>query len=576
MPHINTLKGAIFCLLLCLTGHAFAQDKLMRYTFAERTAVKVGDAQSWKEMAFDDSQWVRLDEQGLPASQSLFWVRNHYVIRNSDTLQPYQHAVKIGILGAYEVYWDGVFIGRSGQPAATRSAEEPGLIEAVFRIPADLYRPGKHVLSLRVSSFYSQAKLRQRYYHAVIGPYEEFLTDAYLINIPSLMMQGAFLLVGVYFLLLFFFYQHQWPVLTFSLLCFSMALLIFVESYRDLFNYGYPWHWLRLSSVLGISILISNLLALYCLLLFRQAKLYWLLLLLIASTCAIGLLNSGFDIRSYYIFAVGLLTSLLLSAFAKAQQREGASLMLAGLLMTAALMLLFPSRFMDNYLFVSFAVLALAIFTTLVLHLRSQRLEKQEIELNSARLEIELLKKQLQPHFVMNTLTAIQEWIEDSPKDAVKFIDALAEEFRILSSFSSKQLVPLAEELALCQSHLAIMSYRRNREFQLQSDCDGSVLVPPAVFHTLLENALTHNKYNQGQVQFQFRQVGTKESNRFIFSAPLGEQEQKQAKGSGTGLLYIKARLEESFPGVWKLYESQDSDYWHTEIVLPSQFKRGE
>src|SRR3546814_19410817 len=65
------------------------------------------------------------------------------------------------------------------------------------------------------------------------------------------------------------------------------------------------------------------------------------------------------------------------------------------------------------------------------LHFRTVR-EQDMARYAAQRLELDLLKQHLKPHFLMNTLTALAGWIEESPHTAVRMVDALADEFRTL------------------------------------------------------------------------------------------------------------------------------------------------
>ncbi len=72
----------------------------------------------------------------------------------------------------------------------------------------------------------------------------------------------------------------------------------------------------------------------------------------------------------------------------------------------------------------------------------------------------------------MNTLSALSEWLLSSPKDSVEMIDALAGEFRALSSCSGQKVIPLETEIELCRSHLKIMSYRHDQIFELETNLE--------------------------------------------------------------------------------------------------------
>ncbi len=568
--------------------HTIAEG-LDTITYIRRAVYAQGDDKDWANRHFDDKKWSDVASMGLPSEQTLYWIRNYVDISNSNAELPLDHAVAVGILGSFELYWDGEYIGHNGVVGTSRESETPGYIQQVYRIPRSLYRPGEHTISLRVSSFHSQKGLRQRHYHIFIGSNEAFLKRPYKDNLLPLIMLGGILVVGLYYLLMYTLYESRLPVLLFSLLCCSMSLLIFTESYRDLFNYLYPWHWYRMVLVLLLSATTGILLTFFCLSRFNMGKkrlgLGVTSLVMLASV----LFVDSFDLRAYYIFAAALSASIVVVIIALRAKKSGARLTLLGLAVIAVMMLGFPEQFMDNYLFVSFGVLSMFTLASLTLKLREQHNEHQAAQLNSFRLEIELLKKNIQPHFVLNTLTAIEEWIEESPPTAIEFINTLADEFRIMNTMAHKKLVSLEQELSLCDSHLKLMGFRQDLEFKLIRDVniDTETLVPPAIFHTLLENAISHNHYRSGYVEFQIsqRQSGQIDSHKlkyrhnpittmtYCFKAPKAAMDSftpKNTINTGTGLRYIKARLEESFTGQWNYSETETEDSWVTTLSFPS------
>jgi LytS/YehU family sensor histidine kinase len=168
----------------------------------------------------------------------------------------------------------------------------------------------------------------------------------------------------------------------------------------------------------------------------------------------------------------------------------------------------------------------------------------------------------------MNTLMAVMEWIEEDPREGVRFLEALADELRIFAEVSGEKLIPAGQELELCRSHLAIMSCRKGTRFALDADgVDGSVCLPPAIFHTLIENAITHNGYGQDEVVFTLREECNGDARRYVMDAPIRNRA-RTAAGSGLGLRYVKARLEESFPGRWRVESEPFAACWRTTIEV--------
>jgi len=173
------------------------------------------------------------------------------------------------------------------------------------------------------------------------------------------------------------------------------------------------------------------------------------------------------------------------------------------------------------------------------------------------------------PAELMNTLTALSEWNEQDPKTAVRMIESLSEELRILGEMSTRRLVPAEEELRLCRSHLENMSLRKDVAYRLDVEgIEAARLVPPAVFHTLVENAITHAPAAD---RVTLRLAARTEGDRvyYTFEAPADRQDcLSSTKGGGTR--YIEARLREVWGDAWSFRQGRAGELWRAEIEVPA------
>lgn len=117
-----------------------------------------------------------------------------------------------------------------------------------------------------------------------------------------------------------------------------------------------------------------------------------------------------------------------------------------------------------------FCGLIVLLTLSLSRQMAQQNRKRQEMELRGARLELELLKKHIQPHFLLNSLNSVIAWLEENPSTAVRLVTALAEELRLILQFSSVQRIPVSEELRLCNLHLQVMGLRHDRTYTLAAD----------------------------------------------------------------------------------------------------------
>jgi len=207
--------------------------------------------------------------------------------------------------------------------------------------------------------------------------------------------------------------------------------------------------------------------------------------------------------------------------------------------------------------------------------LSQQRKEQQEAYekslVLSERLKNELLRKNIRPHFIMNTLTSVIEWVEISPQKSIEFIEALADEFDLLNNIADEKMILIQQEIDLCKKHLEIMTFRKEVTYIWEDkNIDLSRKIPPAILHTVVENGITHSKASSnGEIKFKLTQDNS--SNAVIYKMEVfaKNRKTKSPSRSGTGLKYIRSRLTESYGDRWSLKSEESPVGWKTEILIP-------
>lgn len=524
----------------------------------------------------DEKLWQQHQFNGIELSQGISWIQINFELPNKQALNKH-YGVLISLLGSFEVYWDGQFIGNNGVVGNSKSTEQPGLIDKTLLIPSILAAPGKHTLSLRISSQYTSPDLTTGSFFSLISDYQYLVQLPYKKASRPLLMSGALLLVALYSLVIYFTSFRQPSYIIFSALCLFILLLMLVESWRGLLPYTYDWQIPRLQIVLVLSCLTSVLFTAFFAWFFkfsRQSRMVWLLAVVFVQ---IGTLISviGYDNRSLLVFVIGITAAGGLCIQGLLTKQQYAPLMLGGLLLFTAPILINTYSYMDQYFFLSFSALLCLMLYTLAQNMNQRHKELIQSQITSSRLELELVKRNLQPHFILNTLTAVEEWIEESPATAVKFINALADEFRFMAATSAQSIITLHEELELCQSHLKVMAYRTNMHYLMNIDANRqSAAIPPGILLTLIENAISHNNYRAGTIEFSLVQVVDNNRQTLQFSAPVSNKKRVEPSSGnrihlGIGSQYIEARLTESFGQHWQIDSILDDGLWRVTLTLP-------
>jgi len=527
--------------------------------------VQIGDDVRWAQPTWDDSGWDERPLYAPPDTAAVLWIR--YRIHIDRIAAP---GLDVSAIAAREVYWDGVRIGESGRVGTSSTREIPGPLDALFPIPDSLAAPGEHLVAIRLSTFRRPSSIKG-YLHCVCPGDLRRMTAAPIqsIGVP-LVFLGGFVLIALYYGVLYIADRRRTPILLTALLCLAVAALLIVESWRLWIGYTYDLHLVRLWAVTGLTCLVGFLLSAVFVAQFRVPRGQIVLAILAAAIGLALFAPGGYDIKAYSVFVVSIPVALGVTGWAAVRRQPGAGWAVAGVAVCLVALLVTRLQFMDGAFFPAFSVLTAGLLASLGLQTREARRQHEATLAEAARLEAELLKKHLQPHFLMNSLTSVMEWVETDPATGARVLAALTDELRALSDISREQLITMDRELALCRAHLEVMSFRREVHFELRTErVELTAPIPPAVIHTLIENAITHNAYGPGTVELVLTEELSDTGRRLTLRAPLASSPQSPAREGG-GLRYVRARLEESFPGRWRLSSGAEGEDWVTHIDLPT------
>ncbi len=125
-----------------------------------------------------------------------------------------------------------------------------------------------------------------------------------------------------------------------------------------------------------------------------------------------------------------------------------------------------------------------------VLALRASRLEAQ---LSGARLEV--LRAQLHPHFLYNSLHAVAALVDWQPAEARRMLARLGELLRSALEASERAEISLARELEWLEGYVELQQIRYDERLRVEMRIDPEALgarVPPLVLQPLVENAVKH------------------------------------------------------------------------------------
>lgn len=510
-----------------------------------------------------DARW----SQNLPRREGLwYWA---CVIDVGDGLRPNDPAIGVGLtlLAAYEIYWDGQPIARNGVPAASIDRETPGLMRTSFILPPHLLTPGRHVLLGKMSSCHVPG--RHPFYDLEIGDIRQLARWGLPKTIAFMSLLGAAVPIGLLFIGLYFVADRRREYLYFGFISLTFAVLLGLEFVKFVVAYSYDLHFPRLRAIVVLTLLLAGLIPLFFHALYETSLARRTYAGLAGLALAVAWFAPWYDTKGTVAVILALLYALVLSWHGACRKAAGARALFFGLLIVLATLLLDSAGFHDTYFFLAFLGLILQVMGLLILRFRAKNEEVLRTRLHAEQLRAELLRKQIHPHFLMNSLTAAIEYMEEEPARGIAMIESLSQAFRLMLDLVDRGEVTVAHELELCRAHLDTMNFIMARDMTLDAETiDRDRNIPPGVFLTLLENAVTHGRYQSDVPLLQVSEQRRDDTLHYRFQSLL-----KKPGGSarrGTGTQYIEARLRQTFGDRWSLRAFAEAEFWITELEVPN------
>lgn len=125
---------------------------------------------------------------------------------------------------------------------------------------------------------------------------------------------------------------------------------------------------------------------------------------------------------------------------------------------------------------------------------RQAAINIEKLKRESITSKYEVLKNQVNPHFLFNTLNALTTLIYDDKEKAVSFINKFSDVYRYVLDSKDKEVITLEEELKFVKSFIFLLQtrYEKNLIINIQENsCSG--YIPPMALQLLVENAIKHN-----------------------------------------------------------------------------------
>jgi LytS/YehU family sensor histidine kinase len=226
--------------------------------------------------------------------------------------------------------------------------------------------------------------------------------------------------------------------------------------------------------------------------------------------------------------------------------------------------------------FTSLPIIAgIAIMIKLVKRWWQKYQETEQLAKEKIKTELQLLKAQVHPHFLFNTLNNIYFFTLSASPKAPEMIKKLSSLLNYILNECNRSLVPLEKEIKMIQDYMELEKIRygehMNMSVELPSDCKNK-MIAPLLLIPFVENSFKHGTSKVLTQPFVKLHIKIEENNLrfFILNSRPPVNETATTKGN-IGLKNVRKRLELLYPGNHELTIITEADVFIVDLKIKLQ-----
>jgi sensor histidine kinase YesM len=178
--------------------------------------------------------------------------------------------------------------------------------------------------------------------------------------------------------------------------------------------------------------------------------------------------------------------------------------------------------------------------------------EKQDLLLQNIKSELAVLKMQLSPHFLFNTLNNIDFLVTTDPEKASDSLAKLGTILRYMIYETEEEKIDLANEIKHLEDYIGLLRLRSESKDFLRfsyDKCARYLRIAPMLFQPLIENSFKHCPDRNSKNAIDISISVSENTLLFTISNEIDENEMHGSDGNGIGLNNVRRRLELIYPG---------------------------
>ena len=195
----------------------------------------------------------------------------------------------------------------------------------------------------------------------------------------------------------------------------------------------------------------------------------------------------------------------------------------------------------------------------------------REVEKNQLETQLNMLKAQINPHFLFNVLNSAHFLIPSRPETASEVLGKLSEMLQYQLYKVKKDKVGLQEELSQIQRYIELEALRRENTLSLEinlGDITRNPFIEPFMLLPLVENAFKHSRsIYKDYIKIHCKLIDDQFTLKIQNSVPV---EQSKTQG-GIGIQNLTKRLELLYPGAYEYQYDLDNGVYTAQLTLNLQ-----
>ncbi len=196
---------------------------------------------------------------------------------------------------------------------------------------------------------------------------------------------------------------------------------------------------------------------------------------------------------------------------------------------------------------------------------------KEELNQKNYETELALIKSQLNPHFLFNTINNIDVLIEMDAKKASVYLNKLSDIMRFMLYETKTAKIPLDKELQYIEKYISLQKIRSSNSNYVQYDVIGNtngIMVEPMLFIPFIENAFKHAENNRTGSVVNINISIEADSITFECENKYNPNTSTEIEYGGLGNEIIKKRLQLLYPNKHILEIKKAGNIYSVKLFL--------